>query len=157
MSNFVVYVRFEPFVAQWLTHSYGSPVVFPAQSVENSVLRRFTQKQPGAVPAAPPPDALAIVLPDSRAKDPAVYNHLGRHGQKAVVEIVEDNFRRALWNELHDLLRQRLKLMTAIYSWCELHGISIDYADTIRQRFYRIRDAYVKKGVEMRITQRGTE
>ena len=40
-------------------------------------------------------------------------------------------------------------MMTAIYAWCEKHGIDIDYADTIRQRYYRIRDQYTKKGIDL--------
>lgn len=40
-------------------------------------------------------------------------------------------------------------MMTAIYAWCEKHGIDIDYADTIRQRYYRIREQYAKKGIDL--------
>ena len=70
MSKFVVYIKVEPFVKQWLVHSFGNPVVFPAQSIENSTIRRFTQKQPAAVPEPPDEEDVAIAIPDSKAKDP---------------------------------------------------------------------------------------
>jgi len=153
MSQFVTYIRLEPFVKQWLVHSYGNPVEFPAQSLENSTIRRFTQKQPDTPPLHSESD-VAVRVPDSKAKDPAIYNYLGRYGQQAVVECIEDNFRRSMWCELNDLSDVGCSVMTAIYSWCEMHGISIDYADTIRQRYYRIREAYARKGVDMRRRRR---
>lgn len=153
MSKYVTYVHLEPFVRQWLTHSYGSPVAFPPQSVENSTIRRFTQKQPDA-PLAHDEGDTAVCVPDSKAKDPAVFNYLGKHGRKAVEECIEDNFRLNMWHELNDLSDVGCSVMKAIYSWCEMHGISIDYADTIRQRYYRLRDAYARKGVDMRRRRR---
>ena len=39
MSKFVVYVQVEPYLKQWLTHSFGDPVEFPSCSNENAVLR----------------------------------------------------------------------------------------------------------------------
>ena len=149
MSNFVVYLHLEPFVKQWLIHSYGDPVRFPAQSVENSTIRRFTVKQPDVIVPHEESD-VAICIPDSKSKDPMIYNHLLTHGKKAVVECIEDNFKLNMWRELNDLSDVGCKIMTAIYSWCEIHGIEIEYADTIRQRYYRIRDSYNKKGIDMR-------
>lgn len=95
-------------------------------------------------------DDIAIMIPDSKQKDPQYFNYLGAHGQKSVVECIEDTFKLNMWRELNDLSDVGCSVMNAIYSWCEMHGISIDYADTIRQRYYRIRDSYVKKGVDLR-------
>ena len=78
MKDFVFYIKLEHYLAQWLTHSLGNPVRFPAQSNENSVIRRFLQKlPPDKLPEMPSDDTVAIVIPDSKAKDPAVYNYLG--------------------------------------------------------------------------------
>lgn len=158
MSQFVTYIRLEPFVKQWLVHSYGEPVRFPPQGVENATIRRFTQKQPSGVS---PIDVLGaadgdtpVCIPDSKAKDPAVYNYLGPSGRRAVQECVEDMFKLNLWTELNDLSDVGCTVMTAIYSWCEMHGISLDYADTIRQRYYRLRDGYLKRGVDLRRKRR---
>lgn len=156
MSKFVVYVHVEPFVKQWLIHSYGNPVVFPPQSVENSTIRRFSRKQPDDVPIFRADD-VAIAVPDSKAKAASVYNYLGLHGQRAVRECIEDNFKLCMWRELNDLSDVGCTIMTAIYSWCEMHGISIDYADTIRQRYYRLRNSYVERGVDMRKSKRSVE
>ena len=154
MSNFVVYIEVEPFIKEWLIHSFGNPVVFPAQSVENATIRRFTQKQPGAAPEPHADKEVAIAIPDSKAKDPMLYNYLGTHGKKAVAECINDTFKMNMWAELNDLSDVGCSIMKAIYSWCEMHGISIDYAWTIRQRYYRMRDSYLKKGIDLRRKKR---
>lgn len=145
MSSFVIYLQLEPFVSQWLIHSYGSPVKFPAQSVENATIRRFLAKQPEGAEGMEK-EGTAIVIPDSKAKPPIVYNYLGKHGKAAVTECIEDNFNRCLWMEMCDTDLDRMSIMTAIYAWCELHGINVDHGFTIRQRFYRMREAYLRKG-----------
>lgn len=154
MSKFVLYIKVEPFIKQWLIHSFGNPVVFPAQSIENSTIRRFTQKQPNDVPTPVGEDDVAIAIPDSKAKDPIIYNYLSAHGKKAVVECINDTFRMNMWAELNDLSDVGCSVMTAIYTWCEMHGINIDYAWTIRQRYYRMRDSYFKKGIDLRRKKR---
>lgn len=66
MKDFVVYIKLEKYLSQWLTHSLGHPVRFPSQSNENSVIRRFIQKlPPGRQPEMAFEGATAIVIPDS--------------------------------------------------------------------------------------------
>jgi hypothetical protein len=148
MKDFVFYIKLEHYLAQWLTHSLGNPVRFPAQSNENSVIRRFLQKlPPDKLPEMPSDDTVAIVIPDSKAKDPAVYNYLGPLAKEAVVESIEDLFRRNLWAELGDMTSSSVGLNKTIAAWCEMHGIDIDYIETVRQKYYRMRNAYNRKGM----------
>lgn len=70
-------------------------------------------------------------------------------GKIAVEECCEYLFKRNLWNELGDMSDIGCNLMTAIYAYCEEHGIDIIYADTVRQRYYRVRDQYSKKGINL--------
>ena len=61
MNKFLVYLHVEPYMKQWLIHSFGNPVEFPASSNENAVIRRFTQKQPTNLkPELPSADEIAI-------------------------------------------------------------------------------------------------
>ena len=148
MKDFVIYIKLEKYLSQWLTSALGNPVRFPAQSNENSVIRRFLQKLPqGKQPEMMFEGATAIVIPDSKAKDPAIYNYLGPRAKEAVIEAIEDLFRRNMWNELGDMSDGSVGLNKMIAAWCELHGIDDDYAETVRQKYYRIRNAYNKKGV----------
>lgn len=150
MSDFVVYVKLPPFVSQFLVHSLGNPVVFPPQSIENSTIRVFISKLPeGKVPETSSPELTAIAIPDSKSKPAVTFNYLSPRGKKAIVECCDLLFNRCLWTELGDSSNIGCKILTAIYAWCELHGIDIDYADTIRQRYYRIRDNYAKRGIDL--------
>lgn len=148
MSKFVFYIRLEPFVKQWLENAYGYPVSFPPRSIENSIIQRFLQKQP-ARPNLCGDGGVAIVIPKSSYRNPAVYNYMCQQGQRALRDIINDNLNRNLWIELGDLDYSQLPVMSSICAWCDIHGVDIDYADTIRQRFYRIREIYRKNGVDM--------
>ena len=148
MSSIVFYLRLEPYLRQWLVHSLGDPVVFPAQSNENAVIRRFLRKRPEDIHPELAADGLtAICIPDSKAKPPQYYNYLGKKAKAAVKETIEDLFRANLWNEISDLTRRNCGLNKTIAAWCEIHGIDDDYSETVRQKYYRMRDSYNKKGI----------
>ncbi len=150
MSNFCVYIKLKPFVKQWLVNALGNPVRFPSQSIENSTIHSFVIKLPkNAQPDMPGEDLTAICVPDSASKPAEYYNYLTPRGKMAVAECCEHLFRRCMWNELGDMSDLGCNMMSGIYAWCEKHGIDIDYADTIRQRYYRIREQYAKHGIDL--------
>lgn len=159
MSNFLVYVKVKPFVRQWLTYHFGNPVEFPAQSVENATIRRFLGKQPrGEQPqTAAAEEEVAIRIPDSKQKPVITYNYLGTHAKAAVVECIEDNFRRQMWTDLGDLHDCGCSLLKAINAWCENNGISIEYDYTIKMRYQRMRNSYLKNGVDFRLKTRNRD
>lgn len=156
MSNFCIYIKLEKYLAEWLTHSLGNPVRFPTGSNENAVIRCFLQKLPdGELPEKPTPDMTAICIPDSKAKPASSWNYMGEKGKKAVREAILDLFIRSLWNDLSRIEGSNIGINTRIAAWCEMHGIGIDRIETVRQRFYRIRDAYSKKGINLQNSTRG--
>lgn len=150
MSNFCIYLKLEKYLHQWLTSSLGHPVAFPSQSNENAVIRRFLQKNPkDQLPSLMKEGLTSIVIPDSKAKDPSVFNYLGPHAQEAVIESIEDLFRRNMWAELGDMQDTTVGLNKMIAAWCEMHGIDDDYVETVRQKYYRIRKSYTTKGINL--------
>lgn len=155
MSQFVVYIPLKPFISQWLKHHYGDPVKFQPKSVENSTILQFTQKLPeGSQPDMPADGLTAICIPDNEKKDPATYNYLGKKGKEAVEECIERTFKLMMWNELNDMSGIGCTILTAIDAWCEMHGIDVEYDRTILQRYCRIRNSYVKKGIDLRRKKR---
>lgn len=148
MSQFCVYIKLQPFVAQFLAHSLGNPITFPAQSVENLTLHTMLTLQPkGVMPDTAAEGLTAIAIPDSKTKPPCSWFHLTTLGKKAVVECCEALFMRCLWSELGDVSLLGCKTSTAIAAWCQNHGIDIEHADTVRQRYYRLRDLYKNRGI----------
>lgn len=148
MSKFCIYLNLETYMHQWITHSLGNPVVFPDRSNENAIIRRFINRQPeGAEVETARPGLTAICIPDSKAKPVQYYNYAGKACKEAVKECIEDLFRRNLWEELSNLDYHPCGINKIIYAWCEMHGIDIDYAETIRQKYYRMRKKYAEKGI----------
>lgn len=151
MEKYLVYLKVKPFIRQWLTFHYGDPVVFPAQSVENATIRRFLTPQPkDAKPQPMEEGEVAVCLPDSKQKPVVTYNHLGKYAKAALVECIEDTFKLQMWKELNDIHTFGCPILRSIQAWCENNGISIDYDFTIRMRYQRMRNAYLKNGIDLR-------
>ena len=150
MSQFVIYIKLEKYLSEWLTHSLGCPVRFPNGSNENSVIRAFTmQPHEGELPETASEGMTPIYIPDSKAKPPESYNYMTDSGKKAVREAIMDLFTRNLWNELRPIDSINIGVNTRIAAWCEMHGIGLDRVETVRQKYYRIREAYKKRGINL--------
>lgn len=101
-----------------------------------------------------PNEYIAISLPECKAKPIREYNYLGPRARRAMKEMITDLFKIDLWASLKDIADRSCKLSSLISAWCEQHGIGIDYEDTVRQCFYRMRDQHAKKGVNLNSTTR---
>ena len=153
MSKFVIYVELKPFIRQWAEHHFGRPVTFPPQSAGNARIIAVLLHRPADAPPDVAAEGLtAIAIPYSKQKDPEGWNYVTPSGKRFIAEYVEALFRDNLYSEFKEMCGDgcQAKLQTAAYAWCEMHGISIDYADTIRQRFYREREHLLKHGVDLR-------
>jgi len=155
MSQFVIYIKLEKYLAQWLASHFGSPAVFPAQSNVNAVIRTFLTKTPdGLTPELMKEDDTMIAIPDSKAKPPQTYNYIGRRGKLAVKEVIRDLFKRSLWTDISPLECSNIGLNTRISAWCEMQGISLEYVETVRQCYYRMRDSYADHDINLRSSSR---
>ena len=150
MSKFLIYLHVEPYIRQWLIHSFGNPVEFPASSNVNEVIRWFSQKQPASLKhQKPSEDDVAICIPACKYKNPETYNYLSLQAKKALEESISDLFRINMWNDLGDLADTSCKKMSAFRAWCTMHGIDVEYAETVRMKWYRMRKSYQNKGVNL--------
>ncbi len=150
MSKFVVYLNLKPFIAQWVRYHFGEPATFPAQGAENACIRHFLTRQPKALPQMRAEGEVAVCIPDSKQKPVITYNYLSIHAKKAVAECIEDTFRLQLWRDLADIDLCRCSLLSAVRAWCEANGIDVDYDYTLKMRFQRMRNAYLKHGIDLR-------
>ena len=152
MSKFVVYLRVQPFVAQWLHHHFGDPVQFQPHSVENSTILQFTQKLPaGRQPDVAAPDLTAVCIPDNEKKDPAVYNYLGAKGKDAVVDCIERTFKLMMWSELNDMSDVGCSVLGAIDAWCECTAstssmTALSFSDIIACAIHTLRKELTSAG-----------
>lgn len=151
MSKFVVYIELKPFIAQWAVNHFGNPVTFPPQSVGNARIISILRKRPEDTAPDVACDGLTpVAIPYSKQKDPEGWNYVTPSGKRFIAEYVESLFKDNLYSEFKEMCSEDSKLQTAAYTWCEMHGIDINYADTIRQRFYRERERLLVCGVDMR-------
>jgi hypothetical protein len=155
MSQSVIYLKLKPFIRQYLVHAFGDPVRFDDHSVTNARIISVLQRRPGASCPEPPADDLtAVCIPYSKQKDPASFNFVSSSGKNLIIEHIEAIFLMNLWNEMSQMCGDDTKLQTAAYAWCEMHGIDLDYADTIRMRYYREKKKLLEHGIDLRSKKR---
>lgn len=155
MKDFVVNIRLERYLREWLTFHLGTPVRFPDRSHENVLLHRFLTKRPKDVPPLPAgADAVAVVITDCRYKKPEHYNYLGRRGQRVMAQAIEALFRLDMWSGCAPLLHSGDSLNRGIDAWCAANGISLDAREAVRQKFYRIRRDYMRFGIVLGVNFR---
>ena len=124
---FLIYLRLEPYLHRWLTHSLGNPVTFPAKSNENAIIRRFLQIKPtDAIPDWYAEGLTAICIPDCKAMPVLFYNYCPPKGKAAIIEAIEELFRELLFVS-YGTKRADCGLNQMIASWREAHGIDDDY------------------------------
>ena len=88
-------------------------------------------------------------IPACKYKNPETYNYLSLQAKKALEESISDLFRINMWNDLGDLADTSCKKMSAFRAWCTMHGIDVEYAETVRMKWYRMRKSYQNKGVNL--------
>lgn len=158
MSKFVFYLKVKPFIGQWLTYHYGNPVVFPPRSAENACIRRFISLRPkNWEPHKPEEDTVPVVIPESKQKKAICWNYMSKSACETLDEIIECTFRTQMWNQLNDMASCGCTILKCVRTWCENNGISTEYDYTLKMRYQRMRDAYLKKGVDLRIRRKGNK
>lgn len=156
MSEFVIYLKLKPFIRQYLVHHFGNPVRFDDHSVTNARIVSVLQRRQPMYnrEESEDPDAVPVCIPYSKQKDPACWNYVSERGRKFIIEHIEAVFLSNLWNEMSEMCGDDTKLQTAAFAWCEMHGISLDHADTIRMRYYREKVRLLKHGIDLRSKKR---
>ena len=149
VKDITVHLHVEAYLKQWLEHSLGDPVRFPSRSYESCLLSRLVSTPPKAGLSADGGDAggVRIVLPDNALRPPEYYHYLSRRSSDTMRAAIDALFRLALWSECAHLLGQKGNINKGIDRWCAGHGISIDYREGVRQKFYRMRLQYGKRGI----------
>ena len=142
MSEFMIHLKLEPYLAQWLVHEHGNPV---ANSAENDVIElALTTLPKGTMPNLPEEDTVAIEIPTFKYKDVRDNNYLPKKGQNALKACIRARFILQLWKELQKFGYIGEQKQDLIYAWMQAHGIEADETNfnTIVKIYMRKRNAY---------------
>ena len=148
MSGEIIYLNLDTYLAQWLTHEYGTPVVFPKNSYENDLLELSLTTRPknaseeglrGSV-------TVSISLPYFKNKDVRFHNYLPIEGQRALQKCIRSRFIVCLWQDLHKFGNIGKQKQDLIYAWMAAHGIEATESNwnTLAKIYQRRQDAYRK-------------
>lgn len=149
MSDIVIYLKLDPYLAQWLTHEHGgNPVVFPKNSAENDILELgLTLKPYLAAPNEPGIDKVPISVPYFKSKDVRSYNYLPPKGRRALARCIRTRFVISMWNDLFKFGNIGKRKQDIIWTWMEAHGIEATDTNwnTIAKIYMRKRSVYRKQ------------
>ena len=156
MKNVTATIYLPRYLEQYLRHHYGSPVRFPARSMENELLRRLTVRPPRSMESEAAAggeqprgiDPVEIVLPDDALHRPEYYNYLGRTARRRMVSAIDALFRVHLWTECLPLVVEG-RINQGLDEWCRDNGIDLDAREAVRQKFYRMRCLYAPLGIKI--------
>lgn len=148
MSQTCLYIKLEPFVAQWFVHEMGGePVQLPKRSSESDIIEYFLSPTPKGVSNIQEDGCTAVYIPTYKHKDAKYFNYLPPKALAALSRCITVRFRMQLWQDLHKLHNPYCCLTDLIYAWMELHGIECTESnwEAIRQFYFRKRKIYLKK------------
>lgn len=145
-SNFLVYLKLEPYLAQWLANKHGQfPVRFPKGSIENDIielgLRPLGQDES---PDLPGEDKYPIVLPFFRYKDVRFNNYLPQSAKSELIHCLKVQFAIELWKDLNKFGYIGKQKQDLIYAWIDAHDIDDTEANwnAIAKIYARKREAH---------------
>ena len=148
MSEYIIYLRLPPYLAQWLRHENERiPIEFPKNSMENDIIELGLIRKPilASVPG-PGENSVAIAIPNFKKKDVKQFNYLPLAARRSLQQCIRTRFAIALWKDLHKFGNIGRRKQDLIYAWMEAHGIETSDKNwnTIAKIYMRKRVAYRK-------------
>ena len=154
MSEEVIYLKLDTYLAQWVVHEYGTPVAFPKNSYENDLLELSLTVRPknGTAEEETTEGKVPISLPYFKNKDVRYNNYLPKEGQRAMQKCIRSRFIVSLWQDLHKFGNIGKQKQDLIYSWMAAHGIEATERNwnTLAKIYQRRQDAYRKNQKKQR-------
>lgn len=149
-NNYYIYLKVEDYLKEWLENHFGTPVILPKDSPENRfIIRMLQHKNEADAPDLGDGCNVAIRIPWSKEKDPRRYNYFSDIAKNSLENALHSLFIQNMWTELMDIRNPNMNITDAIYAWLDLHGINPCHWETIRQKYYRLRDKYRRQGVRV--------
>lgn len=147
MSNYYIYIKLDPYLAQWFIHENGgtTPVCLKKGSQEHDLLKLFLEKAPESHYHFQQADEVAIALPYFKNKDPRNYNYLPKRAMDALKDCIRTRFTIQLWEDLHTFGNIGKRNDNLIYAWMHKNGIEDTETNwnAISKIYYRKRKVYL--------------
>jgi len=151
VSDFVIYLKVEPYLAQWLYNHYGNPVVFPKNSTENDIIElglvtKKIAKKEEEEPDLPGEGKIAISLPYFKFTEVRNRFHLLKKSKESLLVCIRARFALELWTELFKFRNRKEMKQEIIWVWMEKHGIDMTESNwnVIAKIFDRKKSVYRK-------------
>lgn len=141
-EQYCVYLKFMPYVTQWLNHTYGDPVTFPGNSKERAEILYQVKRMPqGEIPQMKKDGEVAVVIPSTAGQKAQYFNWLTKPARTALESMINNSFDRDFKLKVSRSIEHGVGVKFAVRAYIHSNGISIDYEETLLQRINRMRNA----------------
>jgi hypothetical protein len=151
--DYYLYLRAEPYLADFIRHAFGDPAELERDSPEARIIREFISKTPeGETPDTGQGANLVIRIPWFKEADPRVYNYMGEKAKQFLLESFDQVMEKCMLKEIGSMDHYRRgKIAPMIYAWMEKHGIRDNSTNwyALVKKYYRLRKKYLKKGIKL--------
>lgn len=146
MSDLIIYLQLDTYLAQWLNHEHGGgTVVFPKNSMEYDIIE-LGLMQPPTFPVGNEPGEgkVPIGVPYFKNKNVRYNNYLPHKSRRALARCIRSRFVVALWKDLYKFGYIGKRKQDLIWTWMETHGIEATETNwnTISKIYLRKRNVY---------------
>lgn len=145
MNNVTVTIPMEGYLLEFAQKTFGNPARFPKDSPESRMLKRLLKPRPQTPDTEEPREGLRVIVPDSKDKNPNVYNYLGKFARLAIHASVSELFRADMQHFFISLRNDSRAQKELIYAYMEEKGIDERHWDTVSKIWYRIRETRRKQ------------
>lgn len=146
MSEIVIHLQLEPYLAQWLINAHDSlPVEFPRNSAENDILEIYLIRTPPfPAPNEPGENTVPIAVPFFKSKDVRGKKYLPLAARNTLKRCIRNRFIIQLWSDLFRFGYIGKQKQDLIWAWMDAHGIEATETNwnTIAKIYDRKRRAY---------------
>lgn len=149
MSDVVIYLKVDLYIAQWLRHEYdGLPIEFPKNSLENDILELGLTKRPMfASVVGPGEKRVPIAVPNFRSKNVQYNTYLPKKSRDILQACIRKRFVLAFWQDMQKFGNIGKQKQDLVWAWMEAHGIDMTDTNfhTLIKIYQRRRNVYRKQ------------
>lgn len=151
MRNILVFVKLDPFLAEWFLHEQGGGDIIELEkgTMEYIMLEQFLMPLPKGENRqyTAYPNEVTISVPPAKSKDFRINCYLSERGKIALRKCIRNRFIIQLWEDLYQFENINMNIKDLVLAWMESHGITCDDTNfnTIVKVYQRQRNKYYQR------------
>lgn len=144
MNKNLIFLRVPEYLREYLSSSFGNPVLLPHDSPESRIIRTFLSAG-GRESELFSDSNIAVRIPAFKELNKHTRYTFPESAKTALVKSFMELFKVDMYKHMSGLSDCNCSQKDIIYAYMHNKGISDEHWDTVAKIWYRLRDKYKKK------------